>query len=223
VRKLAQTERRQSPGLDVFVLHRRTCVTAIWSILAVLFLGACAGGGITDTRAAPTTERAQPTESVLSSYRSARTYSETAAPVRLRIPAIDVDTDLEKLGLEPDGSIQVPQRPSRAGWWTGGPRPGQVGPAVIMGHVNSTEGPEVFYHLDDLTAGDEILVDRADGTTARFEVKSLGQYWKTRFPSDLVYYPTLKPELRLVTCGGPIDQSTGRHRDNIVVFAIQAP
>ena len=90
-----------------------------------------------------------------------------------------------------------------------------------MGHVR-WNAPAVFSRLDTLQRGDEILVDRADGTTARFVVTGQGNYRKTAFPSDLVYYPTLEPELRLVTCGGPIDPATGHYSENLVVFAAQA-
>jgi sortase (surface protein transpeptidase) len=133
-----------------------------------------------------------------------------------------VDTGLEALGRAPDQSIEVPRQPSSAGWWAGGPRPGQVGPAVILGHVDSKTGPAVFFRLGELEAGDEVLVERADGTTARFLVTTLDRYHKAEFPSELVYYPTVEPELRLVTCGGPFDPSTGHYRDNLVVFAAQA-
>jgi sortase (surface protein transpeptidase) len=142
-------------------------------------------------------------------------------PVRLRIPAIDVDTGLESLGLAPDKSIEVPEKPGVAGWWERGPRPGQVGPAVILGHVR-WNAPAVFSRLYTLQRGDEILVDRADGTTARFVVTRQGNYRKVAFPSDVVYYPTLDPELRLVTCGGPYDRATGTYTENLVVFAAQA-
>jgi sortase (surface protein transpeptidase) len=140
-------------------------------------------------------------------------------PVRLRIPAIEVDTRLDSLGLNDDKSIQVPKELGVAGWWKGGPRPGQVGPAVIMGHVR-WNAPAVFSRLHTLQRGDEILVDRADGTTARFVVAGQGNYRKVAFPSDLVYYPTLDPELRLVTCGG-LD-GAGNYTENLVVFAAQA-
>jgi hypothetical protein len=185
-------------------------------------LGGCATAGASDM-AAPQAGPASATPSLtphsnLSTYRSTRTHSEIALPVRLRIRAIDVDTRLEYLGLNEDRSINVDFDPSVAGWWKGGPRPGQVGPAVIMGHVR-WKAPAVFSRLDTLQRGDEILVDRADGTTARFVVTGKGNYRKTAFPSDLVYYPTLDPELRLVTCGGLIG---GSYRDNLVVFAAQA-
>jgi sortase (surface protein transpeptidase) len=188
----------------------------------MFLLGDCMAAGAGDM-SAPSAGTASATPSLtphsnLSTYRSTRTHSEIAVPVRLRIPAIDVDTSLEPLGLADDKSINVDFDPSIAGWWDGGPRPGQVGPAVIMGHV-SRNTPALFSRLHTLQRGDEILVDRADGTTARFVVTGRGKYRKVAFPSDLVYYPTLEPELRLVTCGGLIG---GNYTENLVVFAAQA-
>jgi sortase (surface protein transpeptidase) len=202
--------------------HRLTTRTACSYLLALLMLGGCATAGASDMSAPPAgTASATPSltpHSNLSTYRSTRTHSETALPVRLRIPAIDVDTRLVQLGLADDKSIDVDFDPSVAGWWEGGPRPGQTGPAVIMGHV-SWKASAVFSRLGSLQRGDEILVDRADGTTARFVVTGQGNYRKTAFPSDLVYYPTLEPELRLVTCGGLIG---GNYTENLVVFAVLA-
>ena len=204
--------------------HRLITRTAYSYLLALLMLGGCATAGASDM-SAPQAGPASATPSLtphsnLSTYRSTRTHSETALPVRLRIPAIEVDTRLVYLGLETDKSIEVPEELGVAGWWEGGPRPGQTGPAVIMGHV-SWNAPAVFSRLHTLQQGDEILVDRADGTTARFVVTGQGNYRKTAFPSDLVYYPTLEPELRLVTCGG-LDGATGEYTENLVVFAVQA-
>ncbi|HEU0212516.1 MAG TPA: class F sortase [Jiangellaceae bacterium] len=205
--------------------HRLTTRTACSYLLALVMLGGCATAGASDMPAPPAgTASATPSltpHSDLSTYRSIRGHSETALPVRLRIPAIDVDTGLESLGLASDQSIEVPSEPGVAGWWEGGPRPGQVGPAVIMGHVR-WNAPAVFSRLDRLERGDEVLVDRADGTTARFVVTGQGMYRKAAFPSDLVYYPTLDPELRLVTCGGPYDRAAGTYTENLVVFAARA-
>jgi sortase (surface protein transpeptidase) len=194
-----------------------------WACLVGMFLlGGCMAADAGEASAPPVeTTSAAPSStphSELSTYRSTRTHSETALPVRLRIPAIDVDTRLVQLGLNEDESINVNFDPNVAGWWKGGPRPGQVGPAVIMGHVRFN-APAVFSRLHSLQRGDEILVDRADGTTARFVVTRQGKYKKVAFPSDLVYYPTFEPELRLVTCGGLI---SGQFSENLVVFAAQA-
>lgn len=204
------------------VRRQLTNATAWGCLLAGFLVGGCAAADAGDGAAPPAASAtATPTGSAhpdLSSYRSPRTHTEVALPVRLRIPAIGVDTSLQKLGRASNGSIEEPSDPMSAGWWAGGPRPGQPGPAVILGHVRYNR-PAVFFRLGDVQPGDDVFVDRSDGSTARFEITRQGTYQKTQFPSDLVYYPTLKSELRLVTCGGPIDPTTGRYRDNLVVFA----
>jgi sortase (surface protein transpeptidase) len=153
------------------------------------------------------------------SFRSVRRYQEVAVPVRLRIPAAQVDTPLEELGRTADGTIEVPSDFDTAGWFRDGPRPGQPGPAVILGHVDSTRGPAVFFRVTELPAGAELFVDRADGSTVAFRVVSTQWIAKTAFPTDLVYGPTLEPALRLVTCGGIFDRGTGSYRDNVIVYA----
>jgi hypothetical protein len=155
-------------------------------------------------------------------FRSARTYPAVALPVRLRIPAAGVDSTLQHLRRAADGTITTPSRWELAGWYAQGPRPGQAGPAVLLGHVDSRSGPAVFFHLEDLRPGDLVHVDRADGSTVDFRVTGSAQVAKSRFPSDLVYSPTLEPSLRLVTCGGTFDAATGHYRDNIIVFALPA-
>jgi hypothetical protein len=205
---------------------------AVW--LAAL-LGACAvtdGGDnstasagastVADDRASPSRGSTGTSPSALASYRSIRNHDEVAEPIRLRIPFIGVDSALEALRPAADQSIEVPRQPSTAGWWADGPRPGQMGPAVVLGHLDSKTGPAVFFRLGELRRGDEVLVDRADGSTVRFAVTALHWYQKDDFPTELVYYPTLYSELRLVTCGGTIDPSTGHYRENLVVFAAQA-
>jgi Sortase domain len=155
-------------------------------------------------------------------FQSVRTYNAIAEPVRLRIPAVQVDTGLQRLGRNPDGTIAVPDSPHTAGWYAEGPRPGQLGPAVVVGHVDSTDGPGVFFRLDDLAPGSVVYVDRADGTTTGFVVTRKIRTPKTQFPTDLVYSPTLEPSLYLVTCGGSFDRGTERYRDNVVVSAVPA-
>jgi len=156
---------------------------------------------------------------VADSFSSARTYAAVAPPVRLRIPDLGVDSRLDRLGVRPDGSVEVPERVSVAGWFAGGPRPGQPGPAVILGHVDSRNGPGVFARLVTVRKGARIRVDRADGTTVTFRVTSVSRVPKTRFPTDLVYAPTLDPSLRLVTCGGGFDRTRESYRDNVIAFA----
>jgi Sortase domain len=142
-----------------------------------------------------------------------------AAPVRLVIPAIGVATPLVRLGLEADGAMAVPGDFGRAGWFTGGPVPGQVGPAVIAGHVDSRTGPAVFYRLRELRAGQAVLVERADGSRLRFVVERARSYPKAGFPTAAVFGPVPAAELRLITCGGDFDRARGSYRDNLVVFA----
>ena len=139
-------------------------------------------------------------------------------PVRLRIPAIAVDSTLMELGLRDDGTMEVPPAGFPAGWYTGAPTPGELGPAVIAGHVDWT-GPGVFYDLHKLAAGNEVRVERADGSTAMFRVTRVEEYRKTQFPTDEVYGDIPFAGLRLITCGGSFNKRTGHYEDNIVAFA----
>jgi hypothetical protein len=148
-----------------------------------------------------------------------RGYRATPIPTRISIPKIRVASSLDRLGRAPDGTVEVPSRWEVAGWYALGPRPGDLGSAVILGHVDSTRGPAVFFRLRELRAGDEIDVTRADGSSVRFVVQRTEQYDKQRFPTDDVYYPTLTSALRLVTCGGEFDYTTRHYRSNIIVFA----
>jgi len=140
-------------------------------------------------------------------------------PVRLSVPVIGVETPLLRLELEPDRSMEVPADFDRAGWFAGGPAPGQPGPAVIAGHVDSRTGPAVFYRLRELRAGDHLQATRADGTRLRFVVEATRSFPKAGFPTEVVFGPTPAAELRLVTCAGTFDRARGSYRDNLVVFA----
>jgi sortase (surface protein transpeptidase) len=144
-------------------------------------------------------------------------------PVRVEIPAIGVSSPLVRLGLERDGTMQVPGDFQVAGWFTGGPQPGQLGPAVIAGHVDSRTGPAVFYRLRDLRPGDQIRVVRADRRVVRFKVDSLASYAKQSLPDDAVYGATTSPALRLITCAGTFDRSSRSYRENLVVSATRVP
>jgi hypothetical protein len=152
-------------------------------------------------------------------FKSARTYDEVAEPVRLRISALKVDAKIEKLGLQRDGTIAVPATTDIAGWYEYGPRPGQAGPAVLLGHVDSQAGPGIFIDLYRARPGTTVRVDRADGSSVTFTITKVTKVPKVRFPTDLVYAPTLDPTLRLVTCGGSFDRARGSYRDNVIAFA----
>ena len=141
------------------------------------------------------------------------------APTRLAIPAAGIDAPIVPLGLNPDGTLAVPADFGAAGWYRLGPRPGKPGAAVIVGHVDSTSGPAVFYRLGRLVPGDLVRVSWPKGTSVRFRAYAVREYAKSAFPTSLVYGSTRAPELRLVTCGGPFDESTRHYLDNVVVFA----
>ncbi|WP_327287889.1 class F sortase [Streptomyces sp. NBC_01198] len=145
-----------------------------------------------------------------------------ARPVRIRIPGIGVDRSLADLGVQSDGHLAAPEDPEQVGWWSDGPRPGDAGAAVIVGHVDSLTGPAAFYGISALRPGDSITVDRADHSHLDFTVQALRQYKKDDFPDNEVYATTGPPELRLITCGGPYDPAEGGYLDNVVVYATLA-
>jgi sortase (surface protein transpeptidase) len=147
------------------------------------------------------------------------TRREVAAPVSVSIPAVGISSGLIPLGLNPDNTLEVPKDFSVAGWYTGRAVPGEVGPSVLAGHVDSKRGPAAFYRLRDIRPGDTVDVARSDGTIARFRVIAKEQHDKDEFPTARVYGPTDSAELRLITCGGTFDRSIGHYNDNIVVFA----
>ncbi len=135
------------------------------------------------------------------------------------IPAIGVDAPLIPLGLTSDGTLDVPKDWGVAGWFAGGSFPGEPGPAVVVGHVDSTRGPAVFYRLRELRRGDVIVVWRKGEIRSRFRVVSLRWFAKSAFPTQRVYGSVATPVLRLITCGGAFNRSTGHYVDNLVIFA----
>jgi sortase (surface protein transpeptidase) len=192
--------------------------------VAGLLVSGCGGPGHRPAAApAPrggTATAAEPREPPgVAGFHSVRTYDQPAPPARLWIPAIAVSTPLVRLGRLPDGSIEVPHAWNMAGWYDQGPRPGQPGPAVLLGHVDSKTGPAVFYRLRELRPGDSIRVGLTDGRILVFQVQRTERYPKDKFPTEAVYFPTLDRELRLITCGGDFDYATGSYVDNIVVYA----
>jgi hypothetical protein len=141
-----------------------------------------------------------------------------STPVHLSIPAIGVSVKLTELGLEKNGSVQLPSSYYVPGWYKDGPAPGQIGSAVILGHVDSKAGPGVFYRLNDLRVGNRMTVTLKDKKKVTFKVIGLRQYTKATFPERLVYGPRSYSALQLVTCGGTFDSHTGHYLSNIVVF-----
>ncbi|MFF0383474.1 class F sortase [Streptomyces sp. NPDC004286] len=187
-------------------LSRRAFVTAAAGSLLV----GCGGhGGDGDAHVTP--------RPAAGSSKAAQSRS---APVRLRIPGIGVDTPVMRLGLAQDGTVQVPPITAhdQAGWYQDSPTPGQTGPSVILGHVTvGAYGDGVFRRLDRLRRGDEITVRLENGTSAEFTVTSVRTVAKAEFPTEAVYGDVERPELRLITCGGP--RTGDGYRDNVIVFA----
>jgi hypothetical protein len=142
-----------------------------------------------------------------------------AEPRAIAIPALGVASDLVHLGLRPDGTAEVPADYDTAGWYREGGRPGVLGPTVVLGHVDSTAGPAVFYRLRDLVPGDVVEVTTADGTPARYAVDRVQQVAKDAFPTFEVFGATQDDVLRLVTCAGEFDRGERSYTDNLVVHA----
>ncbi len=140
-------------------------------------------------------------------------------PVKLKIPALGVSTTVGKLGLQPDDQVMVPTSIHTVGWYIDGPSPGQMGSAVILGHVDSTQGEGVFFNLKSLKSGDRIIVTSTNGVMTTFKVTKVVQYSKSAFPDRLVYGSHGTRSLQLVTCGGVFDHATGHYESNIVVFS----
>ena len=218
------------------------------TVAAGLLLAACGSSGAPVATSAPTststsTSAQPPAASPSASARSTPHASPTAngipalsggptgpahadapapvssPPTRVRIPAIGVDSALQALGLAQNGTLETPSAWQVAGWYAGGVRPGDIGPAVIAGHVDSVSGPAVFFKLDKLKPGDAVYVTRANGSTVRFTVDSTAEYPKRTFPTEAVYGPSPVPTLRLVTCTGDFDYAARSYVDNLVVTA----
>lgn len=143
----------------------------------------------------------------------------SATPVSVSIPAIGVQSDLEDLHRGSAGELDPPVDWDSAGWFSDGIVPGEVGPAVIAGHVDSPTSAAVFFRLDELVAGDEVHVAMSDGTTRTFTVDRSERAAKSAFPTSDVYGTTPTAQLRLITCDGVFDTATGHYTDNLIVFA----
>ncbi len=145
--------------------------------------------------------------------------TEMPPPTHIEIPAIGVSAPVIPLGLNPDGTLEVPKDFDDTGWFTDAAEPGERGAAVVAGHVDSKSGPAVFFHLRALRRGDSIEITLKDRSNVRYVVTSSAQVPKNHFPTERVYAQTWRPTLRLITCGGEFDSSTGHYVDNYIVFA----
>ena len=202
---------------------KRGAATAVLPVISVLFVLPAVGlltgdtallrtdsGGVNRLAAPP-----------LATGHVAHTYSESVGRGRILIEAVGVAAEVETVGLAEDGTLALPTDTDTVGWFAGSSRPGDIGPAVMVGHVDSLDGLAVFGRLAGLEVGDVVTVDNADGTTVSFVVSTVTRYPKESFPSDAVYGPTPDAELRLITCGGTYDPDNG-YADNVVVLATAA-
>jgi hypothetical protein len=200
----------------------------LWSLAAitVFSLGGASliGVGLASQEYPPSPPPVAPSSiSPLPKVEPANATLTRSEPASLDIPAIDVHSSVEQVGLDEDGAIEVPApgpHYNDAAWYKHSPTPGELGPSIIVGHVDSAaDGPSVFFNLGALRRGDRIAVAREDGDVATFKVDTVRRFSKDRFPTQLVYGRTDHAALRLITCGGPFDPETGHYLDNIAVFA----
>lgn len=142
-------------------------------------------------------------------------------PERVVIPSLGVDSTLESLTRDETGWIEAPALVDEAGWYRDGVVPGDIGPAVIAGHVDGNAGPGVFLRLSELELGDTVDVVLSDGSTRSFSITGSVTVPKRDFPTEDVYGPSPTAQLRLITCGGDFDDSWGHYNDNVVVSAVR--
>ena len=143
---------------------------------------------------------------------------QVADPKVVSVPALDISARLRPLHLDARGRLTPPKH-GLAGWYAAGPEPGEPGPAVIAGHLDSKVGPDRFFRLGQARRGQRVRVGLEDGTTLAFRITQVQQFSQSHFPTKRVYGPTKEPELRLITCGGDYDHAAGHYKDNLVVFA----
>jgi hypothetical protein len=200
---------------------RRLAFGAAW--LATLLVASWGGWQVWRAEAGPVPPPALPAPVVGSTAApvAAAPGLDRSTPVSIAIESIGLRAWVDQIGLAPDGTLEEQPFPtaSDAAWYRLGPAPGQVGPAVITGHVDTKHDVAVFFYLSRLRPGDRVVITRADGHTVTFTVDWLGSFPKSNFPTQSVYGPTSYPAFRLITCGGVFDRAAGSYHDNIVVFA----
>lgn len=201
---------RRGPAAGAFV------ALLIGGILAA---GLAGSAGAPNAEKSPTASPAAPPAVAHQGLIAASPQRLHAPPVRLIIPSIGVDTAVERVGLRADGTLRQPSGWHIAGWYTGSVRPGDVGPSIIIGHVDSVHGPAVFFRLRQLRRGNVIVAQGSDGRPVTFVVDTAAAYAKTNLPTNAVYGATSTPELRLVTCTGDFDYNARSYVDNLVVSA----
>jgi hypothetical protein len=213
-----------SAGRHRASVSARPAVARSWTAVAVL----CATFGIgivlpvvlpVDPNWSPYSAGLQPAPAVRAVEPPPAEPLDASLPVSVSIAALDVQSDVVRLGLEEDGTMQVPQGAHLSGWYEESPTPGELGPSVLAAHVDWAGAPGAFGAVGDLRPGDVVVVERADGSTARFTVTRVVRVAKAAFPAAEVYGPTPDAELRLITCSGAFDRSARSYVDNLVIYA----
>ncbi|QUQ70873.1 class F sortase [Kutzneria sp. CA-103260] len=184
-----------------------------------LLTGAC--GAAQPPSAVQTTGTTTATGAATAANAPASPSLPASTPVSVDIAKIGAHSSLVPLGLNADQTIEVPpvSTPMQAGWYKEGPTPGEIGPAVILGHVDGNKQAGIFFRLHELAAGDKVSVARQDGRTATFTVQKVELDRKDSFPTDAVYGDTSTADLRVITCGGAFDAKAHSYVDNVIVFA----
>ncbi|MGG7104781.1 class F sortase [Rhodococcus sp. 24CO] len=198
---------------------RRAITALVFTVSALLTVIGCADGQV-DTGNSPShSSSRQDAPPASSAPDSVQPEAAAHRPARLQIPSIGVDTNIIDLGLATDGTLEVPPDGKAAGWYTGAPAPGEVGPAIIAGHVDWEGADGVFFDLRNLEPGAEIIISDEDGSRTVFTATSIEHFPKDEFPTDVVYGDLDRPGLRLITCGGSFDETARSYNDNIIAFA----
>lgn len=206
----------------------------VWAVIAVAIVAVVAGTVAIVSATSAGRADAAPTAVVseeenpfaaggLQDPAAATPDADRGVPVRITIPSIGVSSSLEDLVLGAGGELTDPEDYDLAGWYTDGVVPGEVGPAIIAGHIDSPTGPAVFTDLPAVADGAEVVVEMSDGSEVRFVVSGRMQSEKATFPTDAVYRNVPTPQLRLITCAGSFDPATGHYTDNLILFASLAP
>ncbi|CND43772.1 Sortase (surface protein transpeptidase) [Mycobacterium tuberculosis] len=208
------------PELPTSAAGRRAASAAAGALLIGLLFSGCGGDDGGDAAASPKSAATE-TAAAAAPASNVRPLSQSQ-PTKIAIPKIGVSAPVGSIGLLPDGRVEEPplSKPNLAGWYDEGVTPGEVGPAVILGHVDANGKPAVFYRLKDLKPGDKIAVARKDGSVAKFAVERAQRVDKDAFPHKKVFGESLDhASLRLVTCGGAFDPKIGHYKDNLIVYA----
>jgi sortase (surface protein transpeptidase) len=204
---LSKDKQRQHSRVLAFVVFTLSTVVSLW-----LIQGAYSDSHFVTYSLYKDTEQSQePKEHVIT--------ASSSLPLTLRIPSIHVSAEFETpLGLSPEGAVEVPVAYDTVGWYKYGPTPGEIGPAVIFGHVDTVEGPAVLYSLGQVHEGDEVIIEREDGSTVIFEIQDFERVKQCEFPNDKVYGNLPYAGIRIITCSGVFDKKSQNYSHNLIVY-----